>query len=118
MLLSGCANMNAKFDCPLKAGILCRSLDDVNRMVDRGELGNKMSMKTDVPTLSNNSSYIQLNGESVSTTNIPSVIRQHESVLRIWIAPYVATDNNYYQSTWVYTVIKAGTWYEPAPVLK
>ena len=34
--LSGCAHLNASFDCPMSAGSRCESLDQVNREVDHG----------------------------------------------------------------------------------
>jgi len=39
LVLSGCAGMNPKFDCPMKPGIRCESLDQVNDRVNRGEIG-------------------------------------------------------------------------------
>jgi hypothetical protein len=39
MLLASCTNMNAKFDCPMKNGVRCESLDKVNARVDNGEMG-------------------------------------------------------------------------------
>ncbi len=36
---SGCAEADSKFDCPMKPGVSCSSLDQVNAKVDRGEIG-------------------------------------------------------------------------------
>lgn len=36
--LSGCASMNTDFDCPKASPVMCKSLDEVNEMVDYGEL--------------------------------------------------------------------------------
>jgi hypothetical protein len=38
-LLAGCAGLNSQFDCPMPPGVMCKSLDEVNRMVDQGKLG-------------------------------------------------------------------------------
>ena len=38
-LLSGCSSLNSEFDCPMKPGVMCQSLDQVNTMVDQGKLG-------------------------------------------------------------------------------
>ena len=38
ILLTGCAEMNSQFDCPMKPGVRCESLDQVNARVDRGEI--------------------------------------------------------------------------------
>lgn len=40
--LSGCADVNSNFQCPLMPGVHCKSLDQINRMVSAGELGRKL----------------------------------------------------------------------------
>jgi hypothetical protein len=38
-LLPGCADLNSNFDCLMKPGVVCKSLDEVNSLVDQGKLG-------------------------------------------------------------------------------
>jgi len=37
--LSGCTHLRSQFQCPLLETPHCKSLEQINRMVDRGELG-------------------------------------------------------------------------------
>ena len=37
-MLSGCGELNSQFTCPMKPGVTCQSLDQVNTMVDQGKL--------------------------------------------------------------------------------
>ena len=38
VMLSGCGELNSQFTCPMKPGVTCQSLDQVNTMVDQGKL--------------------------------------------------------------------------------
>jgi conjugal transfer pilus assembly protein TraV len=87
LLLNGCSSMNAQFDCPMQPGVHCESLDQVNSRVDRGEIG-----------------------QEVIATSLP--IRQHDTVLPIWIAPYEDNDGNYHKEQEIYAVLKPGHWQE------
>jgi hypothetical protein len=35
--LIGCAHLNSNFDCPMKPGIQCESIDEINARVDCGQ---------------------------------------------------------------------------------
>ena len=37
-MLSGCGEFNSQFTCPMKPGVTCQSLDQVNTLVDQGKL--------------------------------------------------------------------------------
>jgi conjugal transfer pilus assembly protein TraV len=85
LFLTGCSTLNSQFDCPMRPGIRCESLDQVNSRVDRGEIGQEM-LKTSLP------------------------IRKRETVLPIWIAPFEDTDGNYHQASEIYTILNPGHW--------
>lgn len=114
LLLSGCAKMNSKFDCPMKPGVMCESLDQVNAQVNQGTLGGTSTSMT--PTCKN--CETQKNKDFGNfTTPYPTIamnpgdpVRYGETVLRIWMAPYEDKDGNYYQPTILYTVVKPGHW--------
>src|SRR5690348_10373468 len=42
LFLSACSSLNSEFECPMKPGIRCESLDQISARVDRGEI-NKYS---------------------------------------------------------------------------
>lgn len=102
LLLSGCGELNSQFTCPMKPGVTCQSLDQVNTMVDEGKLAEaKPSATTSTePVLTVNVSY----------SAHDSVTRSPEPVMRLWIAPYQDSQGNYFSSTQVYHVIQPGHW--------
>ena len=105
--LSGCAHINSDFDCPMKNGICCQSLDEVNTAVDRGEIGGSVSaLNVSEPTYRFVSRLRYKDGNS---GNI-SPMRYPENVMHVWIAPYEDMSGNYHQASSVYTVIKPGYW--------
>jgi conjugal transfer pilus assembly protein TraV len=95
-LLDGCAGMN-KFDCPMKPGIRCESLDQANAQVDHGDIGHD-----------NSQASIRSTRQSKISTAEP--LRYGETVQRIWIAPFEDTAGNYHQESEVYTVAKTSHW--------
>ena len=102
VMLSGCGELNSQFTCPMKPGVTCQSLDQVNTMVDQGKLA-EAKLKPAQPT------------ESVLTVNVSysandPVSRAPEQVMRLWIAPYQDSQGNYFSSTQVYHVIQSGHW--------
>jgi conjugal transfer pilus assembly protein TraV len=105
--LSACNAMNSSFDCPNKAGTSCKSLDQINRMVDSGQLQSK-------PDVSMSNSYHKT-PEFQSVTSFSNYkpgepLRYGETVQRIWIAPYEDTEGNYHQESVLYTIVKDGHW--------
>ena len=44
--LTACTTMNSSFDCPNKAGVSCKSLDQINGMVDSGQVRGGSQMNT------------------------------------------------------------------------
>lgn len=104
IVMSGCASMNSDFDCPMKNGVRCQSLDEVNAAVDRGELGGS-GVAVDVSRPSyTNVTYLQYKDGTSSKLRYP------EDVMRVWIAPYEDTNGNYHQASSVYTVTRPGYW--------
>jgi conjugal transfer pilus assembly protein TraV len=109
VFLSGCSSLNSEFDCPMKPGVMCQSLDQVNSMVDQGKLG-----ATPTPCLE----CERLRNEHVSSTckeaanTIPPehALRTQDSVARIWIAPFEDSEGDYYAANTVYHVMKPSHW--------
>lgn len=108
MTLTGCSSMNSSFDCPNKAGVNCKSMDQINTMVDSGQL----------PTAGCSSCCSSANDKSADFTPYPTTIsyspgqpiRYGESVQRIWVAPFEDNDGNYHQDSMMYSVVKGGHW--------
>jgi len=110
MFLTSCASVNSKFDCPMKRGVRCESLDAVNAKVDRGEIGHDDELKSQ--------SFIKRPARHVEDIHVSSYdqfrqrkpLRYGETVQHIWIAPFEDTSGNYHQENDVYTIVKPGHW--------
>jgi len=127
--LSGCASLNSSFDCKKPPLVMCKSLDEVNTMVNRGELG-RFSEDADCPTCSQ--SFKNADSPVAKTTPIPTgnfttpypvaalnlgaPLRYGETVMRLWVAPYQDTNGNYYSPSELYTVVKPGHWMGYPPI--
>jgi len=109
ILLTGCSSMNSKFDCPNKPGVNCRSLDQVNNMVDRGILGRSSSKERVV------SKFYSIKSKTAFNNLVPT-LRSDEQVIRVWIAPYQDTNNNYHNESTVYTVARKSNWAVPVEI--
>lgn len=107
--LSGCAGMNSSFDCPMKPGVRCESLDQVSHAVDRGEIGDEANGTFHTALIrTNEMSFI---GNQNSTKLLKGEpLRYGESVQRIWVAPFEDTSGNYHQESEVYTITQGGHW--------
>lgn len=105
--LTACSTMNSNFDCPLAAGVNCKSLDQVNRMVDSGQIRGRNDITKISSTTCCNAEF-----EAFPTGSFSSgaPIRYGETVQRIWIAPYEDTEGNYHQDNLIYTIMKDGHW--------
>ena len=87
--------MNSDFDCPMRPGVRCESIDKVNARVDRGELG-----KVSVPNYSksSDSESFEYSDRQISHSSFAD----NENAMRIWIAPYTDKQGNYHEGTNVY----------------
>jgi conjugal transfer pilus assembly protein TraV len=109
-LLSACTT-NSSFDCPNKAGVNCRSLDQINRMVDNGQIHGRTQMDVREETKTNLVDGAEFQSFPTAPPFIPGQpIRYGETVQRIWIAPYEDTDGNYHQDSLIYAIMKGGHW--------
>lgn len=104
--LTACSTMNSKFDCPNQAGVRCKSLDQINAMVNNGQLSGRA---TEESTNINNDLQFQAFPQ-LASYQTGSPIRYGETVQRIWIAPYEDTEGNYHQDSVMYVVMKNGHW--------
>jgi conjugal transfer pilus assembly protein TraV len=103
--LTACSNMNGGFDCPNKAGVLCKSIDQIDGMVDTGAIQSHLREKT-IAT----GSDTEMTQTAVPLEALHVPVRQAESVVRIWIAPYEDTENNYHPGHPIYSVSDGGHW--------
>jgi conjugal transfer pilus assembly protein TraV len=110
-LLSGCAAMNSSFDCPKGSGVMCKSLSEVNAMVDGGQVGQSYNNKETRNTI--NANTLRPTLSFVDRQFEPS--RQNDTVMRVWLAPYQDGDDNYHPQSFVYAAVKKGQWVIQTP---
>jgi conjugal transfer pilus assembly protein TraV len=104
--LMACSSMNSNYDCPNSAGVMCKSVDQINGMVDNGQIrGRTQSISY---TASPNSEFQSYSVASGYYAGAP--LRYGETVQRIWIAPFEDTEKNYHQDSYLYAIIKDGHW--------
>lgn len=97
--LTGCTHMNSHLDCGLQKGTTCKSLDEVNRLVDNGQLGNGKAKRE-----RRHNRQIHVVG------NTPKPVRLPDEVMRIWVAPHQDAQGNYHGEKFLYAVVKPSTW--------
>jgi conjugal transfer pilus assembly protein TraV len=104
-LLTGCASLNSHFDCPMKPGVMCKRLDQVDSMVDAGAI-------TGTPYGMARGQMVAIRGGAAMPILLPvnAPIRYPERVMRLWVAPFEDVDGNYYSAHVIYTVVKPGHW--------
>ena len=105
LLLSGCSITKETFDCSYGKGVGCRSITEVNTMVNSGNLvahSTKPSKFSVKPTDS-------IKSEVISSDNM-IVNRVTEEHLRIWIAPHQDEHGHFHEGSVVHTVLRSGFW--------
>ncbi len=118
LLVSGCVGVyDQKFDCEVAPGIACKSISEVNKLVDNNELENAIGEKDDdtaskkasstkaLPSFTDTAIY---SAENSSTT----LKRQSERTLRIWIASHQNQHGDFFEESYVHTVVTPGKWVE------
>ncbi len=103
--LMGCGELNSQFTCPMKPGVSCQSLDQVNTLVDQGKLAQSQSAPSAETTLTVDIRYLANSGDSTD-----SIKRNPETVMRLWIAPYQDSQGNYFSANTVYHLLQPGHW--------
>src|SRR5271169_2939063 len=91
--LMGCGELNSQFTCPMKPGVSCQSLDQVNTLVDQGKLAQSKPAPSNETTLTVDIQYLADAGDSTD-----SIKRNPETVMRLWVAPYQDNQGNYFSA--------------------
>lgn len=111
LCITSCASTPST-DCANKIqGLTCKSLGEVNDMVNRGEIRAGNAPKEQGVALSKPEPQVEnFNSYPFSLVMSGEPLRYGETVLRVWIAPFEDTAGNYHDQSLVYTVVKKGHW--------
>lgn len=108
-MLTACTTMNSNFDCPNKAGVSCKSLDQINGMVDNGQIrGRTQANPEEIAGVADSAEFQSFPTTTSYVAGEP--FRYGETVQRIWIAPYEDNEGNYHQDSLMYAIMKGGHW--------
>ena len=88
-ILAGCAGMNGNFDCPLGSATSCKSLDQVNSMIDQGNFNTSTGQA---------SSTINTAPLQNAPFRVGDPIWIPATIVQISILPYFDSNNIYHQS--------------------
>lgn len=99
LLLIGCQVSKENFDCKYQKGVGCRSITEVNSMINDGKLAVKETKMTAIP----------IKSEVLNSDNI-KVQRITEEHLRIWVAPHQDNQGHFHEATVIHSVLKPGFW--------
>ena len=105
------------FDCGVGKGVGCRSISQVNEMVNRGQV----PLPTAEDEEKEDRDESSTEDVELSTENLPvlaplaseqgfKVKRIPEKTVRLWVAPHEAQDGSFVEETYVNLVIESGRW--------
>jgi hypothetical protein len=105
LVLTGCASasMNSSFSCGVGTGLGCKSVTEVNDIVDTGVMTVQGTDEEEKAVYSMLAYY-----DAYDKSAMPE--REPEKRIRIWFAPHVNIYDNYVEETIVYSVIKEARW--------
>lgn len=121
LFLGGCTHHQEEFECPSGKGIGCKSITDVKKMLNQGEIeipettteayqkrgSGVMNIRTPLIT---NASFETMTPIAFVDQSGMMIQRTPEKPLRIWIAPYQDMDGNFRESSLVHAVVQGGYW--------
>ena len=106
--LSGCSKMSGTFDCPYGKGVGCRSITEVNQMVNDGKLSGLDSVESTQhkATVAHKCDKQQ----EIALVDKTKVHRMKEEHLKVWVAPFEDEQGNFHEDSVIHTVLKPGSW--------
>ncbi len=104
--LSACSNYGMEFDCKAGKGMGCKSISQVNDLVNQGGLDSELT-DNKIGTSSLGVNY-RPNGEHTEQ----KIKRVPERTARVWINGFTDEQGDFVDATHIYTVLFPGSWEE------
>jgi hypothetical protein len=111
--LTACSTASESFDTEATKGVGAKSISEVNRMIDRGEISGVSSDERASKTVTPLVFTAPLPSPSLTPIVLSDntvIHRQAEQVMRIWIAPFQDQQGNFYEASVVHTVHRPSFW--------
>src|SRR5579872_3289212 len=108
--LAGCSSLNSDFQCPMKPGVRCESLDQVDRQIDQGKIGKNVFSQPESVSANTATGLLPSYYKGDVSINGLEPLRYGETVMRVWVAPFEDTAGNYHQESDIYTIVKPAHW--------
>lgn len=113
LILTACSTAHESFDTQASEGVGAKSISEVNRMIERGDISGVKGDDGERKTLSPLVSTAPLPPVSLTPIVLSDntvIHRQAEQVMRIWIAPFQDQQGNFYEASVVHTVHRPSFW--------
>lgn len=107
-LLGGCTNSQETFDCPAGSGVGCKSIVEVNEMINQGELTSETpggDVNVRKGTRAGTRAFI-----ATPPLKGAGVIRHPEIPLRVFMAGFEDEEGNFHEGGYVHTILKTASW--------
>ena len=102
LALTGCSIPKEQFDCKYGVGLGCKSITEVNQMVNDGALGGRHP---------NPKPQIAVSKNVTNLIHEPMVVqRVTEEHLRVWLAPFQDEQGCFHEGEIIHTVLRPGFW--------
>ena len=107
--LMGCSTPRESFDCKYGKGVSCRSISEINEMVNNREHGRQNANTSPVAgkVVDNHSPTLSQEITSLDDTIVQRVTEEH---LRVWLAPFQDEQGNFHEASIVHAVLRPGFW--------
>lgn len=119
IVLSACSHYQESSECPIGQGLGCKSITEVKKKLNAGEIDIPTSSVDDVNSkefmISQSVMKTTFNPQTQQATRIDSqefeIHRVLEKPVRIWFAPYQDNMGNLHEGSVVHTVLSPGAWH-------
>ena len=107
LILTGCSTSKEAFDCKIGKGVGCRSITEVNEMVNERKLDTTFLKEKSSANKVSSAVVMSNNATCADSMDVQRVTEEH---LRLWIAPFQDKQGNFHEGSIVHTVLKPGFW--------
>ena len=117
MVTGALAGCTIKYGCPAPEGVQCKPISEVYRSVSQTG-GTVPKGKGSAAPTKTPSAAPGVEGSAGGEADGPSPIRSAPKILRVWVAPWIDTEGDLHQQSYLYVVIDHGAWAMGLPAVE